>query len=176
MDPSSARPLLLPTPSTAFRLPPRPKPFPAAGTLAARSADFSNAQRAYAFVPRLLQSVSQISSRRVLILLFLCSLLQPSARPADASRPAASPVTASPATAARAGRRPRGPPYSIQKCPQSPSTRPSCFEYRHPTRAPSPPKRNPPISLCQFHLAPRRRFRSARASSLQRLAGAPLLQ
>src|SRR6266480_3987723 len=155
MGPSSVPPLLLLNPSTVPRRLAHPARVRSAAIPTAPPTGFSNAPRACAFVLHSFQNVSETPSRLTPALRFLCSRSQPSAQPAESSRHAASPTRASRAIVVPSGQRLRGPPYSTQKCRQSPSSRPSCFECHRPAPAPEPPARNPPGAQYQFHLAPR---------------------
>src|ERR1051325_1636286 len=176
MGPSSVPPLLLLNLSAVPRRLVRPARAQSAAIPTAPPNGFSNVPRACAFVLHSFQNASETSSRLTPALQFLCSLSQPFVSPEGASRLAASPAKASQATAAPAGQRLRGPLYSTQKCRQSPSSRPSCFECHPPAPAPEPPARTPPGAQCQFRLAPRPPSRSARASSPQHRPTALLRQ
>src|SRR6267142_3901215 len=176
MDPSCDPQPPPPIPLAELRRPLRPMPAPANEIRAVRSTVSSNAPRVFSAAVRRTENVFETLRLSRLIPQFLCFLKPLSATPEDAIRRAALPATASPAIAAPAGPRLRDPLYSKQKCPQSPSARPSCFECHHPSPAQASRARNPPAARCQFHPVRHQRSRSIRVFSPPRQAAARLPQ
>src|SRR6266478_366470 len=173
MDPSCGPRPLPPIPQAAPRRPLRPWRVPPNAIRAVQSNDSSNARRVFSVAVRSIQNVSETSQRSRPTPQYPYFRKPPCELPEDASRRAALPATASLEVVAQADPPLRDLLCSKQKCRQSPSVRLSCFECHRQARAPAPPVRTLPVSQYQFHLVPRRRSRSARASSLPHPEAAP---
>src|SRR6266851_7671620 len=174
MDPSFEPQLPPPAPPGEFRRPPLPGRARATATRAFQSIGFSNARRVFAGADRSIQNVFEIYPPCPPIPQFPCSPKPLCAPLGVASRHAASPVTASQAVAVPTAPLPHDRPCSKQKCPQSPSARPSYSECHRQAPAQALPARNPPAARCRFHLGQRQPSRSAHVFFRLRPAAAPL--